>query len=148
MASLISGHKCVCNECKINSTDSKSTGRGKETTFRILNKSGKIIDKYIVDDCLLKKFERSKKCDYLFNVQETNVVFLVECKGSDILEAVEQIQSSLNLLNKYLVEKIVKGRIVSTKVYSPNIKSRKYSQLREKLSGGLVTQNIVLEETI
>lgn len=146
--SLLEKHKCTCDECRIGSKESNPTGYGKETIFRLLNKTRKVVDKYIVDDCLLKEYKRSEKCDYLFNVEELNTTFLVECKGADILKAVSQLESSLDILKESLKGKKIKARIVSTKVYSPDMRNRSYSRLRERLIGELVTQNKLLEEII
>lgn len=145
---LIKEHICVCNKCKINSTESQPTGYGKETIFRLINTQKKKVDKYIVDDCLLRNYQRHEKCDYLFRIKNDKIIYLVECKGSDILKAVSQIESSLKVLKYSLEGNIIKGRIVSTKVYSPNIRNRNYSNLREKLKGNLITKNKIIEENI
>jgi hypothetical protein len=113
-----------------------------------LNVINKVVDKYIVDDCVLQDYTRSEKCDYIFNVNNENIVFIVECKRADILKAVSQIESSINILKDSLIGKKIKGRIVSTKVYSPNIRDRNYSRLRERLNKDLVVKNTILEEII
>ena len=91
---------------------------------------------------------REEKCDYLFRIIEDKIIYLIECKGSDILKAVSQIESSLKILKDSIEGCIIKGRIVSTKVYSPDIRNRTYTQLREKLKGDLLVKNKIIEENI
>ena len=145
---LLKNHICVCKGCKINSTDTRPTGYGKETVFRLINEKKKIVDKYIVDDCLLKNYTRDEKCDFLFRVESDKIVYLVECKGADILKAISQIDSTLKKLSDSISGNTIKGRIVSTKVYAPDIRSRSYSSLREKLNGDLIVKNKIIEEII
>lgn len=145
---LLEHHKCICKQCKISSKESNPTGYGKETVFQLKNVKNKIVDKYIVDDCLLINYQREEKCDYLFRINEDEIIYLVECKGSDVMKAVSQIESSLKILKDSVEEYIIKGRIVSTKVYSPDIRDRNYTRLREKLKGELVVKNKIIEENI
>ncbi len=121
---------------------------GKKTAFRLENNSKKIIDKYIVDDCLLREKQREEKCDYLFNIKKDKIAYFIECKGSDILKAVAQINSTLNILENNFFDYILKGKIVATKVYSPDIRTGSYKQLRQRLKGNLETKNIFCTEII
>ena len=96
----------------------------------------------------MKDYERHEKCDYLFKIKDDKIIYLVECKGSDILKAVSQIESSLQILKDSIEGNKIKGRIVSTKVYSPDIRNRTYSQLREKLNGDLLVKTKIIEEKV
>lgn len=62
---ILSGHTCICNNCELNSKKSTLSARGLKTEYKLINENKKIIDKYIVDDCLLRLQQRDKKCDYL-----------------------------------------------------------------------------------
>ena len=139
---------CICNNCLLNSTNSIFVARGKKTEFILQNNSSKKVDKLIVDDCLLNTKHRDEKCDYLFRIVEDAIVFLVECKGSDILKAVSQIDSTLTILKSELNNFLVKGRIVSTKVHSPDIRRKEYKNLRARLNSHLETKNVKLVEII
>jgi len=143
-----SEHICICNNCKIGTSESNPTGHGKETTFRLINKSKKKVDIFIVDECLLAKYNRDEKCDYLFKLNQDKVAYLVECKGSDVIKAISQITSSLNLLKSNLDGNIIKGRVVATKTYTPDIRSRDYVNLREILKGNPIIRNKIIEKKI
>jgi hypothetical protein len=141
-------HICVCGKCRLNSRDSKFVAVGKKTEFILDNSSNKVVDKYIVDECLLRSKLREEKCDYLFNIKENKTAYLIECKGSDILKAVNQLNSTLEILKDDLLGYTLKAKIVPTKVYAPNMQTTSYKKLREKLDGKLEIKNMVCIETI
>jgi len=141
-------HTCICNNCELAMKKSVFVGRGKKSEFRINNDTGKTVTKYIVDDCLLQSFRREEKCDFLFWVLESKLIYLVECKGSDVLKAVSQISSTLEVLKNTLKDYVLKGRIIPTRVNSPDLQTSSYRKLRERLKGDLIIKNIILTETI
>lgn len=142
------GYKCVCGRCEFKSDKRELIARGKKTLFILGNETGKIINKFIVDDCLLRSKRREQKCDYLFEVENEKVVYLVECKGSDILKAISQIESTMEILKADLSNYMIKARIVPTRVYSPDIKTEKYKKLRARLNGELKIKNTRFDEKI
>lgn len=146
--SILSGHICVCGECEIKSDKFTFVAPGAKTEYRVSNDNRKVISKYIVDDCLLRLRQRDEKCDYLFMIDTTKSAYFIECKGSDILKAVSQIHSSINILTDDLKGYILKGRIVSTRVYSPDLRTQAYSKLREKFKGDLKVKNKILTEIV
>ncbi len=103
MIATIENHTCVCGKCRLNSRDSKFVAPGKKTEFILFNNSNRIVDQYIVDDCLLRTKLREEKCDYLFLLKDDKTAYLIECKGSDILKAVDQLNSNLDILRNALL---------------------------------------------
>lgn len=148
MSTILENHYCVCGKCRLNSGDSKFVAAGKKTEFILVNNKNKRVDKYIVDDCLLKFLIREEKCDYLFNVKEERIAYFIECKGSDLLKALDQINSTLDILENELRKYTLKAKIIPTKVYAPDILTNKYKKLRARLNGNLETKNIFCTETI
>ena len=146
--SILSEHICVCKKCEVKADKLNFVATGVKTEYRVSNESRKVISKYIVDDCLLKIRGKEEKCDYLFTVDVLNSVYFIECKGSDVLKAIRQIQSSINILTDDLKGYILKGRIVSTRVYSPDLRTQAYSKLREKFKGDLKVKNKILTEIV
>jgi hypothetical protein len=61
---------------------------------------------------------------------------------------VSQLNSTLDILKIELIGYLVKARIISTRVYSPDMRDRQYLNLKRKLKGYLETKNILLEENI
>jgi len=75
----------------------------RKVEFIINNKSKLLINKVIVDACLIKS-EISKKCDYLFEIlEDSNIikVFYLELKGKDISQAIKQLEATIKYCNKY-----------------------------------------------
>lgn len=139
----IQNHICSCNKCQKDVRDKILTGSGAKTTYKIFNHPDRYqLSKIIVDDCLLKTLDRSEKCDYLFLVKETNQAYFIECKGSDVLKAVGQLDATVNILEKELKDHSFFGRIIATRTYSPDIKDKRYKDLYKKLKGNLITKNI------
>src|ERR1700720_476836 len=78
------------------STSSAAQEHGKK--FRFENKGLKAICRVKVDGCLITS-QMTKKCDYLFAVQEDNAYYLVELKGINIDDAVAQIIQTFDIVN-------------------------------------------------
>ena len=144
----LSEHTCTCNKCELMSNNKVLIAKGAKTEYRIINENERLIDKYVVDDCLLRTKQKDEKCDYLVLINEIKEAYFVECKGSDVLKAVNQLDSSINILRNNLPGYVLKGRIISTRVYSPDLRMQAYKRLREKLKGQLETRNIVFIELI
>jgi hypothetical protein len=145
---VLKEHVCVCEKCEIDANKPIFVAPGNVSEYRLTNESKKKVSKYIVDDCLLKTKERHEKCDYLFVVKEIRETFFVECKGSDVLKAVSQIDSSLDILIGEFKGYVSKARIVPSRVYGPDLRNIKYKKLRERLKGHLDTKNKIYQETI
>lgn len=144
----LSAYTCTCNKCELESKNKILIAKGAKTEYRIINENERLIDKYIVDDCLLKAKQKHEKCDYLVVVNEIKDAYFVECKGSDLLKAVSQLDSSINVLKNKLPGFVLKGRIISTRIYTPDLRMQAYKRLREKLKGQLETKNKVFIELI
>lgn len=148
MPAIIQNHTCVCGSCKIKSKNKGFVAFGKKTKFILVNSSLKIVNQYIVDDCLLITKLREEKCDFLFLVGENKIAYLIECKGSDILKAVGQLNSTLDILKSDLINYTINAKIIPTKVFPPDIATVNYKNLRKRLNGNLEIKNIVCTETI
>lgn len=138
-----SNHTCICKEpCTENNVSTFSV-YGEKTNYVLLNNSKRKVAKYIVDDCLLKSYTKDEKCDYLFvcNEQQKKLAILVELKGSNILKAIKQIDSTLNLLKRNLETFPIVARIVSTRVKTPFITEKSYKSLYKKLNSNLEIKN-------
>jgi hypothetical protein len=112
------------------------------------NTSNDAISGLRVDGCLL---ENNIRCDYLLlnhNDNKSWAVF-IELKGSDLLHAVRQIDSSINQLSSQLHQYTLHGRIVLTKTNTVAFQSTEYINLRarfKKLGGTFESINIKLIE--
>lgn len=112
------------------SNESAAHENGKK--FVLNNISKKSICKIRVDDCLIKD-KQIRKCDFFFSVNEDRKFYLVELKGQSIIDAVEQIKSTFNIVNSKLKEdaKNYTGIVVSSA--GPKAADQKFKTLQQKI---------------
>jgi hypothetical protein len=115
------------NNCFDAATSASEGGK----RFSFLNINRKAICRVHIDDCLITN-KKVKKCDYLFNVSEDNLYYLVEFKGLAVDEAVLQIISTYEIVNEKIKQDAqnFKGVIVSSSV--PAGTEQKFRTLQEK----------------
>jgi len=120
--------------------------------FIVNNSDQKYVALYRVDDCLITNGSR---CDYLLlNCFEDDLsAYLIELKGSNLTQAVKQIDATLARFKEDLEDfKKINARIVLTKVNFPaTLKSIDLRNLRKKIAllGGTLEYKVkVLEEKI
>ncbi|MBO7438541.1 MAG: hypothetical protein J6U21_02575 [Bacteroidales bacterium] len=101
--------------------------------YSIENKSKKEVVKYKIDGGLLTDVD-GKKCDFGFYTED-DVLFLVELKGSDYCQAIEQIINTIEKLVKAPKIKITKinARVVLSRVRPPELRSSGEQKLRRIL---------------
>lgn len=107
---------------------------------------------YRIDEGIMKS-SKEKKCDYGLYTRDDDTLRLVELKGSDFEQAVEQIMNTLNeLIHKPGIDIYrVCGRIVLSRKRVPEIKSnneKKIVKLLHKMNGDLNTKAQMLIENI
>jgi hypothetical protein len=123
------------------------------STYKYNNKSRHNVAKIKIDGGLLPDLT-IKKCDWLLINWDKGISYFIELKGCDFRKAIEQIESSLNILLsdlRKLKVTVVNIRIVTTKTY-PNFKQdNEYIKLNKqviKTGGTLRHKNDLLEDTV
>ncbi|MBB6004945.1 hypothetical protein [Arcicella rosea] len=115
--------------------------------FIVNNLRNKSLKKYRVDNCLISEGE---KCDYLLVVEDEKLYF-IELKGSDLIKAVSQINTSLDKLLSSFSHNAVNGIIVLSKVNTPDLRDTrliKLSKRLKELNGTLVYGSKKMEEQL
>jgi hypothetical protein len=115
------------NNCFAVATSAKEGAK----KFSFLNRSNKNICRVHVDDCLITD-KSIKKCDYLFKVNEDQLYYLVELKGTDVDNAIQQIISTYDIVNEKIKSDAqnFKGVIVSSSV--PSATEQRFRKLQER----------------
>ena len=118
--------------------------------FEGINAKQKPFELYRVDDCLITEGQR---CDYLLlNCSEELVAYLIELKGSDLIHAVRQIDTTLSQFSNELKDfKKINARVVLTKVNTPDYQSPelvKFKMKIRKLGGTLEFKAKILTEVV
>lgn len=126
----------------------------KETrVYRMHNPSQKEIVVYHIDGGVITDNE-VKKCDYgIYTVDD--FLYLIELKGADLETALEQINSTINIIvkDKQITVTKLNARIVLSKVRVPDYLSTKEKQLKQLLKknygdGDYIKKCNLLEDTI
>ena len=114
------------DDCFDNSSVAKEGGK----RFAFNNISNKIICRVKVDNCLIT--DQQRKCDFLFKIFETGKYYLVELKGINIQQGVQQIINTFNIVNEKIkaIPQDYSGIIVSSSV--PLAAQQKFRKLQEK----------------
>ncbi|QNL48140.1 hypothetical protein H8S90_15155 [Olivibacter sp. SDN3] len=114
--------QCFSNACS-------AIENGKK--FILRNPSNKTVCRVRVDDCLITD-KTIKKCDYLFQVSGSKF-YLVELKGKSIDDAVAQILSTYDNVNKKIKAPAsdYSGIVVSSAV--PKAADQKFKNIQEKI---------------
>lgn len=111
--------------------ESSTVAEEKGKKFELRNKSRKTVCRVKVDGCLIND-HKTKRCDFLFKVCETETHFLVELKGTDVDKAVDQIIHTFEFVNRKLrlPAESFKGVIVSSSI--PRAAEQRFRTLKEK----------------
>jgi hypothetical protein len=113
------------------------------------NRRKDFLSKYRVDGGLI--VDDIAKCDFLLLNCSQKQAYFVELKGSDIIRAIDQIDSSIDFLKPQLDDTKIFARIVLTRANTIDLKSTKYLRLEKKiklLNGNLKQQTRILKETV
>jgi hypothetical protein len=114
------------NDCFDNSPVAKEGGK----RFAFANTSRKTICRVRVDNCLIA--DNQKKCDFLFKVLEVEKYYLVELKGVNVEDGIQQIISTYNIVNRKIKASPdnFNGIIVSSSI--PASAHQRFRKLQEK----------------
>lgn len=114
------------------------------TKYEGLNPSEKEFSLFRIDKDRVVSGQR--KCDYLLLRCDDKNAFFIELKGRHILDAVEQIDATIEALKSQLQAYTMHGRIVVTRTNAPDLQSTRYLKLRRalKLRGGSLEQGTKL----
>ncbi len=126
---------------------------GENRTYKLHNKTGKEIVVYKIDGGLISN-DDVLKCDNGIYTED-NLLFLIELKGADLNHALDQINSTIDILIKRPSIKVkrLNARIVLSRVSVPRITASKENKLKQLLhksygGGDYKKQSRTLEDTI
>jgi hypothetical protein len=128
-------------ECEEYKSDSKIVLQENKSKITFLNPNRDQILLISVDDCVIKNSE-TLRCDYAI-IPCDGVEIYVELKGSDILHAVKQIESTIKLLsdNPQKIKKLC--FVVSTRVPKQSTSVQQLqSQFKKKFNASFRIKNI------
>jgi hypothetical protein len=123
--------------------------KGHSTEYRYKNQSSNHLAKYRVDGGLIS--DDGAKCDFLLLNCEQKQSYFIELKGSDLVQAVKQIDRSVDLLKYKLIDFSIFARIALTRVNTTSLTKIEFLRLEKKvksLKGNLKKKSRLLEEVV
>ena len=137
MKDLIAG----CEQFNDNRSTPSVSEKGK--TFQLNNNKNKRNVRCIkIDGCVFVAKD-GKKCDYLFEVLDK--VYLIELKGSDVVEGVRQLYQTILKFKKYYNDWTIEARLILGNRVPASIKNAKeyellYAEVVKK-NGSIIIKN-------
>lgn len=134
-------------ECELQAGTNKSfvaKDSGAISEYRIENPNQRWVVKLKVDGCLIPS-DSQKKCDFLFLVcekEEAKAAYFVELKGGNLGVAIEQIQSTIEILYPKLTDFSFRCRIVQTRTPPTRIINQKKEVLLSFLKKAKFAANV------
>ena len=138
----LNGFKSLCgtNDKQIVSRD-----KGNPQYHKAINKAKAYVTHYQIDGVVIKSGDR---CDYLLMNEDKKVAYLIELKGSDLVKAAKQIESTENTLCQELTGYSMRYRIVANKCKTQEIHSSAYRKYQIRWGNRLLQKTRSIEEQI
>ena len=132
--------------CEKNQAIVTSRDKGNQRKHRAINPKREFeLRQYKLDGDLVKQ---EKCCDYLLLNDSRKKAYLIELKGGNIDEAVEQLKAGEQKCKNELTGYNFFYRIVCSKARTHDIKGNKFRKFKERCGSKLMMKENVLEETL
>lgn len=122
-----------------------SRDRGNPQYHRANNQDKSYVTHYKIDGVVLKL---DNKCDFLLMNEEKKKAYLIELKGSDLVEAAQQLAATEAALRQELRGYNLQYRIVANKCKTQEIYSSAYRKYQIRWKGRLIQKTGYIEESI
>lgn len=136
------GYKSLCstNAGQIISRDKRNPQYHKG-----INVAKNHVTHYKIDGIVI---DSGNRCDYLLINEEKQNAYLIELKGSDLVKAAVQLESTEKILKADLSDYSIYYRIVANKCKTQKIRSSAYRKYQIHWKGKLIQKTGFIEENI
>lgn len=100
--------------------------------YKGINNGLKHALRYDVDGAMISG--GTKRCDKAIFLPDSETVYLIELKGTDLKKAAEQISQTMLTLHSNLDGCVVHGRVICTRIPTPDIRSTQVMRLELALA--------------
>ena len=138
----LNGFESLCSK---NAVQIISREKGHSQYHKGIDKSKMYVTHYKLDGEIIKNGSR---CDYLLINEEKHIAYLIELKGSDLIKAVQQLETTEKTLRQELSEYSLQYRIVANKCKTQEIRSSAYRKYQLRWKGKLIQKTGFIEEDI
>lgn len=124
----LTGFESICSR---DAAQIVSRDKGNPQYHKGINSKRVYVSHYKIDGVVIKSGSR---CDYLLMNEATRTAYLIELKGSDLIQAAKQLEATEKALNQQFSGYGLQYRIVANKCRTQEIRSSEYRkyQLRWK----------------
>lgn len=131
------------SHCKLNQKIIVSSEHGK--IHKAKNGNCCIVYHYHIDGEIVKSTDSKQRCDYALENETTHKLYLIELKGTHVLKAIEQIESTISLFKDEFSSYIICSRIIC-KSNSPKIYTSKQRKFKSKYKETIIKENTFEEK--
>lgn len=131
--------------CSKNAIQVISRDQGHPQYHKGINNARAYVTHYKIDGVII---ENGSRCDYLLINEEKRRAYLIELKGSDLVKAVQQLETTERTLKQELSAYNLQYRIVANKCKTQEIRSSAYRKYQLRWKGKLVQKTGFIEENI
>ena len=136
------------HKCSTCGSDRIVVAQENKRTYRLQNRSGRLICKLRVDACLVTE---GKRCDFIIIDCEAEDVFLIELKGNKLIHGLEQLDATFERFRNRFQGRVY-ARIILSRVSVPNLANEpamlKLQRKIKQTGGDLRTSTRLFEEIL
>ena len=131
--------------CGKNDKQIVSRDKGNRQYHKAINAEKEYVTHYQIDGVVIKSDDR---CDYLLINEDKKIAYLIELKGSDLVKAAKQLETTENVLRQELTGYNLRYRIIANKCKTQEIHSSAYRKYQIHWNSRLLQKTGFIEETI
>ena len=138
----LTGFESICSR---DAAQIVSRDKGNPQYHKGINSKRVYVSHYKIDGVVIKSGSR---CDYLLMNEATRTPYLIELKGSDLIQAAKQLEATEKALNQQFSGYGLQYRIVANKCRTQEIRSSEYRKYQLRWKKRLVLKTGYIEEDI
>ena len=138
----LTGFESICSR---DAAQIVSRDKGNPQYHKGINSKRVYVSHYKIDGVVIKSGSR---CDYLLMNEATRTAYLIELKGSDLVQAAKQLEATEMALDQQLSGYSLQYRIVANKCRTQEIRSSEYRKYQLRWKKRLVLKTGYIEEDI
>lgn len=138
----LTGFESICSR---DAAQIVSRDKGNPQYHKGINSKREYVSHYKIDGVVIKSGSR---CDYLLMNEAARTAYLIELKGSDLIQAAKQLEATEKALNQQLSGYGLQYRIVANKCRTQEIRSSEYRKYQLRWKKRLVLKTGYIEEDI
>mgnify|MGYP004482094217 FL=1 len=131
--------------CGKNDKQIVSRDKGNRQYHKAINVKREYVTHYQIDGVVIKSDDR---CDYLLINEDKKIAYLIELKGSDLVKAAKQLETTENVLRQELTGYNLRYRIIANKCKTQEIHSSAYRKYQIRWNSRLLQKTGFIEEMI